>query len=66
MKTSVREIIRPLEKEILFLQHSRTNQLTEKTCPAMALLPGSQAPDFTLNSVLDGQVEEVSILINFI
>ena len=32
----------------------------------MALLPGSQAPDFTLNSVLDGQVEEVSILINFI
>ena len=32
----------------------------------MALLPGSKAPDFTLNSVLDGQVEEVSILINFI
>ena len=33
----------------------------------MALLPGSKAPDFTLNSVLDGQEEKVSFLfINFI
>ena len=33
----------------------------------MALLPGSKAPDFTLNSVLDGKEEKVSILfINFI
>ena len=28
----------------------------------MALLPGSKAPDFTLNSVLDGQEEKVSFL----
>ena len=33
----------------------------------MALLPGSKAPHFTLNSVLDGQQEKVSFLfINFI
>lgn len=33
----------------------------------MALLPGSKAPDFTLNSVLDGQEEKVSIpFVNFI
>ena len=28
----------------------------------MALLPGSKAPDFTLNSVLDGQEEKESFL----
>ena len=32
----------------------------------MALLPGSKAPDFTLNSVLDGQEEKVSFLFNSI
>ena len=32
----------------------------------MALLPGSKAPDFTLNSVLDGQQEKVGFLFNSI
>ena len=32
----------------------------------MALIPGSKAPDFTLNSVLDGHEEEVSVFfVNF-
>ena len=40
--------------------HSSTSWRAEQTHPTMTLLPGNKAPDFTLNSVLEGREEEVN------
>ena len=40
--------------------HSNTSWRAEQTHPTMALLPGNKAPDFTLNSVLEGREEKVN------